>query len=155
MKYHVGQVLYLIPSKSAKATLYPIQVIEELTKKTLNGIEIDYVVQAGPDQTLNMNQVQGEIFESAEVAKESLMQRAISSIEKLVDASVKKSQEWYPNGKIIETKKQIIPTQDYQDNNVIDTAVPVQPSSTKREHAMIDLGNGVIAKVKLPDILNQ
>jgi hypothetical protein len=44
-----------------------------------------------------LNQVDGEIFESAEEAKYVLTNRATQQIEKIVDMAVIRASEWYSN----------------------------------------------------------
>jgi hypothetical protein len=73
MRYEVGQVLFVILSK--KSQVYPMMVVEEITKKTLQGENVNYVLRGGadPTSTVLLNQVDGEIFESAEEAKKTLI----------------------------------------------------------------------------------
>ena len=103
MRYEVGQVLFVILSK--KSQVYPMMVVEEITKKTLQGEDVNYVLQGGadPTSTVLLNQVDGEIFESAEEAKNTLISRATSQIERLVSNAVAKSKEWYSKSAIQET----------------------------------------------------
>lgn len=95
MRYNVGQVLFVVLNK--KTQVYPMLVIEEITKKTLQGEQINYVLQGGSDSTSTvlLNQVDGEIFENSEDAKSTLINRATIQIEKLIANAVQKSNEWY------------------------------------------------------------
>lgn len=95
MTYRVGQILFVIVNK--KMQVYPMMVIEEIVKRTLQGEEVNYVLQGGsdPTTTILLNQVDGEIFESADEAKYVLTNRATAQIEKLVDAAVARANEWY------------------------------------------------------------
>ena len=95
MTYRVGQILFVIVNK--KMQVYPMMVIEEIVKRTLQGEEVNYVLQGGsdPTTTILLNQVDGEIFESADEAKYVLTNRATAQIEKLVDAAVARVNEWY------------------------------------------------------------
>jgi hypothetical protein len=98
MSYRVGQVLYVILKK--EASIYPMQVVEEITKKTLEGEITSYMLRAGPDPTkvLAVNDVDGEIFDSAEVAQKTLFDRVSQSIQNRVDQALTKAKEWYPSG---------------------------------------------------------
>jgi hypothetical protein len=98
MRYKVGQVLYVILSK--KGQVYPMRIIEEITKKTLRGEETNYRVQAGSDAsiTIMLDQIEGEVYESPEEAKKTLISRATNQIEKIVMTAVTKSKEWYASG---------------------------------------------------------
>jgi len=95
MRYNVGQVIYVILSK--KGQVYPMRIIEEITKKTLKGEETNYVAQAGADltTTILLDQIEGEIFVTAAEAKITLIERATSQIEKIIDNAVLKANEWY------------------------------------------------------------
>jgi len=77
--------------------IYPMMIIEEIVKRTMQGEEVNYVLQGGSDSTTTilLNQVDGEIFESAEEAKYVLTNRATQQIEKLIDSAVARANEWY------------------------------------------------------------
>ena len=97
MSYSVGQILYVVLRK--EANVYPMQVIEEITKRTLEGAVTTYVVRAGSEgKTLALNEIDGEVFDSAERAKVTLIERASQSITQRVALAVSKSKDWYPGG---------------------------------------------------------
>lgn len=98
MNYKVGQVLYVILRK--EASIYPMQVVEEITKKTLEGELTTYMVRAGadPNKVLPINDIDGEVFDSAEKAKKTLIDRVSNSITLRVERAVAKAREWYPTG---------------------------------------------------------
>ena len=97
MKYRVGQVLYVVLKKETR--VYPMQIVEEITKKTLEGEVTSYMVRGGtdPKAQLLITEVDGEIFDSAERAKVELIERATASIHRLISTAVAKAKEWYPN----------------------------------------------------------
>ncbi len=99
MKYVVGQVLFVILRNENR--VYPMQVVEEITKKSLSGEETSYMVKAGsgndPKSLLLITDISGEIFDSASKVKAALIERATSTIEKLVNLAEEKAGEWYPN----------------------------------------------------------
>jgi len=130
MAYRVGQVLFVIVNK--KAQIYPMMIIEEIVKRTLSGEEVNYVLQGGSDQatTILMNQIDGEIFESAEEAKYALISRATTQIDRLVDAAVARSTEWY---KLEKQKEPIV------------MSLP-QP---EQENVKITLSDGTVANFKI------
>lgn len=96
--YRVGQVLYVILAKETR--IYPMQVVEEVTKKTLEGTTNDYLVRGGPttSETLSIDQIEGEIFDSAAKVQKTLLERATSGITALVETAMAKAHEWYPSG---------------------------------------------------------
>ena len=96
MEYKVGQILFVVFAK--KNHVYPMQVCEQLTKISLQGEEVRYLLRGGgPEKssTVFLDQVDGEVFDSAEKARSTLVVRATSQINRLVDAAIAKSSEWY------------------------------------------------------------
>lgn len=79
--------------------VFPMMIVEEIVKRTMHGEDVNYVLQGGSDAstTILLNQVDGEIFESADEAKYVLTSRATAQIEKLVDSAVSRATEWYNN----------------------------------------------------------
>lgn len=141
----IGQVLYVVLSK--KNQVYPMQVVEVITKKTLTGEEVSYILQAGPEKSsrVELSSVDGEIFETAERARKTLIERATSQINKLVDIASKKSAEWY--GETRRAEMQTI--QDLPDFTV--NQISKEDSEDVKTVTMPD---GTIVKVKLPEIMN-
>lgn len=95
MSYSVGQILYIILSK--KGQVYPMCVVEEITKKTLKGEEVNYVLQSGEDfnSKVMLTQVEGEIFETSEEARSVLVERATSQIDRIIQNAVNNAKNWY------------------------------------------------------------
>lgn len=140
--YSIGQVLFVILSK--KNQVYPMQVIETITKRTLNGEEISYVLQAGADKEtkVTLDKVDGEVFETSNKARKTLIQRATDQINKLVDISVSKSFEWY---NIVDQPQTI---QDLPD---LMTKATLQVE--EEEISSVTMPDGSIVKVRLPKII--
>lgn len=119
-----------------------MQIVEEITKKTLEGSVTDYVLQAGnKDEKIHLKDIQGEVFETPEQTKRVLVERVTKQIERLIEQAVKKSQEWYP----------VVPTtvQVQQSDPVVDLP-KMNPSS---DFPTIELPNGTTVRVKLPEVL--
>jgi len=135
MNYSVGQILYVVLNK--KGQVYPMQVVEEITKKTLQGEETTYVLQGGsdPGSRLLIDKVDGEIFNSAEEARSSLVARATSQINKLVSLAVAKSKEWY--GKNEEFKSEQPSESD-----------PLPNFSVEKEEVIVKLPDGTKARLR-------
>jgi len=136
MKYRVGQILFAVLNK--KMQVYPMMVVEEITKKTLYGEETNYVLQGGSDHssTILLDKVEGEIFESAEEAKYVLTTRATSRIEQIVDSAVEKAAEWYQS----------------KEKDVSDQVMSLQTQTSQVETAdavKVELSDGTIANLKM------
>ena len=121
-----------------------MQVIETITKRTLNGEEISYVLQAGADKEtkVTLDKVDGEVFETSNKARKTLIQRATDQINKLVDISVSKSFEWY---NIVDQPQTI---QDLPD---LMTKATLQVE--EEEISSVTMPDGSIVKVRLPKII--
>ena len=142
--YTIGQVLFVVLSK--KNQVYPMQVVETITKRTLRGEEVSYVLQAGSDRTskVTLDTVDGEIFDSAEKARNTLTQRATLQINKLIDIALSKSSEWYG----LDQQPQTI-------NDLPDLLpIPVKRDEDVEDVSMVAMPDGSIVKVKLPKIAN-
>lgn len=139
--YTIGQVLYIVLSK--KNQVYPMQVIEVITKKTLKGQEVSYLLQAGSDpaSTILLNKIEGEVFETSEKARSVLIKRASDQIDRLVDNAVKKSSEWYSRSIVVPQTIEGLPEFDRQDTDADTGAI---------DAATVTLPDGSVAKVKLP-----
>lgn len=138
MSYKVGQILYVVPTK--QTAVYPMQVIEEITRKTLDGTETDYLLKAGlsDQKTISHKEIQGEIFDTVEKAKITLTERATRSIARLVDSAHKKAREWYPTA--------FPDKQNFQQ---------VEDAEQDDSQALITLEDGTVARLKIPNILKQ
>ena len=113
--------------------VYPMMVVEEITKRTMQGEQTSYVLQGGSDSssTILLDKVDGEIFESADEAKYVLTSRATSQIESLVDTAVEKAEQWYSE----------------KDKNDIQQ-VNESTLEEQKENIEVQLPDGTIAKLK-------
>lgn len=136
MRYAVGQVIYVILNK--KGQVYPMRIIEEITKKTLRGEEVNYVLQVGKESsaTMLLNDVEGEVFETPEEARVTLIDRATKQIEKIVNLAVLKSKEWYQ------------PSTDQPQQRLQE--IHELPPPTYEKDNVITLPDGTVARLKLP-----
>ena len=148
MNLQVGQILYVVLNK--QTAVYPMQVIEEITKKTLDGVVVDYILRAGNPESkptsIRLGDVDGEVFETAERAKRVLTERVIDSIEKRVEAAVQKAKEWYPT-----SFTEASPLPLTHKGRRLTTAQVVEQSEPEVDDALVDLGNGLKARLKLPE----
>lgn len=146
MKYSVGQVLYAVFKKDNK--VIPVLVVEEITKRTKDGVRIDYTVQVGPnssskDSTINLSSIEGEIFSSTAEAVDTLTSRAKTAIAKLVENARQKASVWYE----AETKESRENFLSQEPNSSIDD---VAPAFEEDQPVMITLPDGTRAKVAMP-----
>lgn len=143
MKYTIGQVLFVVLSK--KNQVYPMQVTEVITKKTLKGEEVSYLLQAGANgDSILLDKIDGEVFDSAETARKTLVHRATQQINRLVDVAVKKSAEWYSAPRELAAST----IHELPDLNIQD----MEEEEPEQQTASVKLPDGTVAKVKLPSI---
>jgi hypothetical protein len=134
--YSIGQIIYVLLSR--EKSIVPMQVVEEISRKTKNGLEVSYVAAFGSGEnkeTIIVTDIKGEIFSSLDEIKHSLLQRATASIDALLVSASKKADSWYP---------QHLPEPEVPQQ----VSVPVE----EQEPQMVRLPDGTLARVRLPDL---
>jgi len=150
--YEIGQVVFVVINK--KHQIFPMQVVETVTKKTLQGEEIKYCLQAGSDKStkIMLDQLDGEFFVSAEEARHVLVSRATSQINALIASAEEKAKSWY---KLLESDersiaaKTLITQFEVPKISYIDEQAENEP-----EDNSVVLPDGRVAKLRLPDNLS-
>jgi len=171
-QYKMGQVIFVVLKKETR--VYPMQVVEIVTRRTLEGEVTSYMVRGGsdPKAQLLISEVDGEIFDTSEKAKNVLIDRATASITRLVDIAVKKASEWYPNSFEAPTddpltllkKKTVTSPRPQQkpthDDPVAELRYEMQLEAEREageDGTLVTLPDGSKAKVnsiKLPDVMS-
>jgi len=149
--YAIGQILFVVLNK--KNQVYPMQIIEIITKKTMNGEDVRYLLQAGAEKESNvfLDQIDGEVFDSAEEAKSTLIQRASNQISKLVLAALQKSKEWYKSNSDSDEDKHHEP-QMIQDLPDLSQKSRDSVREDQDGFASVMMSDGSLAKIKLPSV---
>lgn len=144
--YTIGHVLYVVLSK--KNQVYPMQVVEVITKKTLSGEEVSYILQAGSDKSskVDLSSIEGEIFNTAEKARKTLVERATMQINKLIEVATKKAAEWYGENDKVEP-------QSIQ--NLPDLSIPQINKDSEEKFETVTMPDGSLAKIRIPKIVNE
>lgn len=93
--FHVGQIVYVVLNR--RNCVQPFRVVEIITKKTLSGEQVNYRLQGGDNvSTMTMlDELDGEIFETAEDVRQNLVERASIQIDKIVDDAMSVSIDWF------------------------------------------------------------
>jgi len=134
VEYKVGQVLYMTNPKSLK--IIPVQVIEEVTRTTLNGVEKTHMIQL-PDSKktiADINTITGELFEDVSILRSTMINNATESIDKMISMTRQLAKEAY----------KIEITTDLKEHDV--------QAEANNDIIMVDLGNGVKAKMKTTEL---
>lgn len=138
--YKVGQILFVIPT--GKVGIVPVQIVEEIVKRTINGVQTSYVAKINREGgTAEVSSIKGEIFDSAQAARTALLERSHAAITKMVERAVSQSQLLYPNSQHVESSS-------LHEQEIIVS------SSDENGDSFIVLEDGTKARVKLPDALN-
>ena len=139
--YEVGSVLWII--RTDRPGLMAYRVVEEITKKTLEGEQIQYLVQSATpkSKTVRLDQIKGNIFEDSEEAKQKMIENATRAIDGMV-VKIQNNVDKFFNGKKEEPIKQ-------------DPAPQIQSSSSKLKpgYQWVELEDGTKAQVKIPEIM--
>lgn len=93
--YRVGQVLYVLANKELK--IYPIQVTEEIIKRTVAGETISYLAKIGKagGRQVTLSEIDGDLFDDVEQLREVLTKRVISTINTVIESAVARANEHY------------------------------------------------------------
>jgi hypothetical protein len=137
MNYNVGQVLYLLSAKTMK--VFPVQVVEEITKKTLGGEEINYTVML-PDKEktqINLKELDVVTFTDLSSCKSFMLENAESSINQVLESAKKIKKVFKSIDNEISIKEQI---DESVQNNESDSIISV------------DIGGGLKARVNVSEL---
>ena len=141
--YEVGSVLWIIHKDSPGLMAY--RVVEEITKKTLEGEQIQYLVEAAQPKTkaVRLESINGTIFEDSEEAKQKMIENATRAIDGMVKKIQVNVDKFFNNKEESEIPKKIIPQ--------------VQSSLSKElkpGYQWVQMEDGKQVQVKLPESLS-
>lgn len=141
--YEVGTVLWIIHKDRPGLMAY--QVIEEITKKTLEGEQIQYIVRSAMPKAkaVKLETIKGNIFQDSEEAKQKLLENATRAIDGMV-AKIQDQVDTFFLNKSSESPKQGL-------------ATPVQlsqPQDLKPGYQWVIMEDGSKVQVKLPETLS-
>jgi hypothetical protein len=158
--HRVGQVLFIILNK--KQQVVPVQVTEQVVRRSLNGEEISYSVAVpGRDdmKSISLEQIDGEVFTSIEEVRAQMFEHASSVIDMISTKAVnvaKNRFDYVPN--ILDgTDSSMLPGDDVliKKSTLLHTPEEQLPGTrnTNNDNSVrVDLGDGTVANVKLPQI---
>ncbi len=137
--FEVGSVLWVIHSDRPGLMAY--QVIEEITKKTLEGEQIQYLVRSATNKskTVKLDSIKGLVFEDSEEAKQKMIENATKAIDGMV-LKIQANVDKLFNG--------------VQEEPEVKPLSPSKSSHTLKEgYQWMDLEDGRRVQVKLPEVL--
>ena len=140
-QHEVGSVLWIIHTDRPGLMAY--RVIEEITKKTLDGEQIQYLVQSATpkSKTVKLETIKGQVYSDPEEAKMKLIENATRAIDGMVE-KIQGNIDRFFNNKSAESTKQ-------------PTVSKIQSSSSelKPGYQWVELEDGSKAQVKIPEVL--
>ena len=128
----VGQVIYVLDQK--KNALIPGRIHEQITAKTLNGVNVHHILWFADSKTVVLENISAPWFNSVDDAKEYLLQVASDMIDRVVSKAVSIAQDKFP---------EVEP---------LPTTFPNAPDTPDASFKM-DLGDGQVANIKVPEEL--
>jgi arginyl-tRNA synthetase len=153
--YDVGHILFLLFER--KRQVIPVQVTEQITRKTLEGEKMEYIVTLPNENraTTELSSLGAQIFYTIEDAQEYMVTSAKSAIDAMVTKTTQIASEAFNvNIKYKNTSGEII--QSKYLNSQIEEPTNSKRSKPKKgqviisseESTKIDLGGGVIGNLK-------
>jgi len=119
------------------------RVVEEITKKTLEGEQIQYLVQAATpkSKTVQLESIKGNIFTDSEESKMKMIENATRAIDSIV-VKIQKNVEMYFNNKDEKVIKHV-------------SAPKIQSSSSelKPGYEWVTMDDGAKMQIKLPETM--
>ena len=136
MNYTVGQLLYLLSTKTMK--VFPVQVVEEIIKKTIDGAKTNYTVML-PDKEktrVDLSELEVNTFTDLDLCKKFMLKNAEASIN-----GVLKNAEAVE--KVFKVKKVIKPTEE-----IIESVQNEESDGIIN----VDIGGGLKARVNVSEL---
>jgi len=143
--YHVGQILFLI----ANNKVVPIQVIEEVVRTTLKGIEKTHIIKF-PDKdetTIDIKKIKGLIFSSKEDVRKHMIDNATNAINKMISDADMICEEIF----VISSEKTVNSFLPDKQEYEIDSQ-KMQLTENKNKIIKVDLGNGKIGNINTENL---
>jgi len=140
MTYQVGQFLYVTNQK--KLSVIPVQIIQEVTIKDMEGEKTEYIVQF-PDKnktTAQLSEIGKETFQSIDAVKSHMIAKATKAISEICDNAISIQNDVFV--KKPTEKKEI--TTSHNENDV--------QADKNNNIITVDLGNGVKAKMNTSNL---
>jgi hypothetical protein len=161
MKYKVGQIFYLVGSETAR--VIPFRVVEEITRTTLAGIEKSFIAQL-PDEEktqIDVEKLKGSTFSDIREVRTHMISNATSAIDKMLDSALKISDHVYGSTEErvddisieavekVEEEVVVPGANTFADDDEEEGSVQ---NSLKDDIVKVDIGNGVMANMRMSDL---
>lgn len=156
-KLELGQVVYVATNTVQR--ILPALLLEELVTRTIDGTKTTYVVQVGHDQKIKCEE--DKVFPTLKKAKDVLMQRFVTALDKIIDNSEQLAVEWY--GDLVKKNQEEPPPPTPPKRTSKKSSLPPPreldlPTNPEEilagdpEYVECVMDDGTIAKIRLPQI---
>jgi hypothetical protein len=153
--YDVGHILFLLFER--KRQVIPVQVTEQITRKTLEGEKMEYIVTLPNEKraTTELSSLGAQIFYTIEDAQEHMVTSAKSAIDAMVTKTTQIATEAFDinikykntSGEIIQSKH-LIHQEDKQKTSKRSKTSQGKITISSDDVTKIDLGDGIIGNLK-------
>lgn len=140
--YEVGTVIWIIHTDRPGLMAY--RVVEEITKKTLEGEQVQYLVQAATpkSKTVRLETIKGTVYQGSEEAKMKLIENATKAIDGMV-VKIQSLVDKNFNGAKQEPEVKVAPPKVRTNKS----------TKLKEGYQWMDLEDGTRVQVKMPEIM--
>ena len=140
--YEVGAVLWIIHTDRPGLMAY--RVVEEITKKTLEGEQVQYLVEAATSKskTVRLETIKGAIYQDSEEAKMKLIENATRAIDGMVVKIQGLVDKNFNGVKEVSEAKVSVPKSN-----------TTKSKKLKEGYQWMDLEDGTRVQVKIPEIM--
>ena len=146
-QYEVGSVLWIIHTDRPGLMAY--RVVEEITKKTLDGEQIQYLVQAATSKTntVKLEQIKGNIYENAEEAKQKMIENATKAINGMVLKIQRNVDTYFGTRQLQEEPTPVVKAKKRSPRK------SKKAEKLKPGYQWIEMEDGTRAQIKIPEVL--
>ena len=140
--YEVGQILYTIIDNRQK--VYPVKVVEQVVKKTLDGEFVEYTVKipGAKDKNVSLKKFK-KIFNDLEEVNSYLTNNAKSAINRMIESAQTLQSSYFKEEAIL--KEPVILKENSVNN---------ESCNDENNDVIIDLGNGQKGKLSISNLEN-
>lgn len=88
----INQILWIINNESK--SVVPVKIVEKITKETLEGERIEFVVESVQGKRKNLSEMKVTYFETHEDARKHLLDSAINLIDGIISRAIEISEKF-------------------------------------------------------------
>lgn len=152
--YKVGQVLFII--LNSKQQVIPVQVTEQVVRRTLKGEETTYSVAIPGREglkSIELNQIDGDVFESIEDVRSQMFEHAKNVISAVTEKAlnVARNRFDYAAADGSSAVVNVAPSDEPVSPGLLRTSNGDHSTKLNSRPLKVELPDGTIANVQTPD----